>query len=167
MTNTEAIAAIIAANTPLKAEQYAAPYTLARSSSGHEAIWTDGQELSNAVVLSHLNGQEAALVEAMKDLGEARGSLAKTQTWLTEESATVQRLRAQLDEARGHIAALLIVTRAASVMASAITAYFNKRGVAHSLKDGNEDIMGHSRARRPRVPAWGVAFTTKDEDRHG
>jgi hypothetical protein len=80
-------------------------------------------------------------VEAMKDLGEARGSLAKTQTWLTEESATVQRLRAQLDEARGHIAALLIVTRAASVMASAITAYFNKRGVAHSLKDGNEDIM--------------------------
>jgi hypothetical protein len=56
------------------------PYTLARSSSGHEAIWTNGQELSNATILSHLNGQEAALVEATRDLGEARESLAKTQT---------------------------------------------------------------------------------------
>jgi hypothetical protein len=67
------------------------PYTLARSSASHETIWTNGQELSNAAVLSHLNGQEAALVEATRDLGEARESLEAMRTRaLKAEDALVE-----------------------------------------------------------------------------
>jgi hypothetical protein len=66
MTNTEAIA-------PINGARVLLPYTTA---STGEAIWANGQELNNAAVLSHLNGQEAALVEATRDLGEARGHIA-------------------------------------------------------------------------------------------
>jgi hypothetical protein len=55
------------------------PYTLARTSAGYEAVYTNGLELSNAAVVAHLNGQAAALREAMAELTEARGELAKVQ----------------------------------------------------------------------------------------
>lgn len=48
-------------------------YTLARSSAGHQSVWTHGMELSDAAVVAHLNGHAAALREALRELAEARG----------------------------------------------------------------------------------------------